>query len=113
MSKANETMQAVAERLIASIEEGLVTGEWQKPWSGGGIAMNAVTGNQYSGANLVALWIYGEEFGRTQTESEFLWLVDPIDGTRAFLEGRIKGESYCLILHLTDQELKASQPAAS
>lgn len=32
---------------------------------------------------------------------------------RAFLEGRIKGESYCLILHLTDQELKAPQPAAS
>ena len=25
---------------------------------------------------------------------------------RAFLEGRIKGEKYCLILHLTDQELK-------
>jgi len=25
---------------------------------------------------------------------------------RAFLEGRVKGEKYCLILHLTDQELK-------
>ncbi len=25
---------------------------------------------------------------------------------RAFLEGRIDGEKYCLILHLTDQELK-------
>ena len=25
---------------------------------------------------------------------------------RAFLEGKIKGEKYCLILHLTDQELK-------
>ena len=25
---------------------------------------------------------------------------------RAFLEGRIKGEKYCLVLHLTDQELK-------
>ena len=25
---------------------------------------------------------------------------------RAFLEGRIKGEKYCLIMHLTDQELK-------
>jgi len=25
---------------------------------------------------------------------------------RAFLEGRIKGDRYCLILHLTDQELK-------
>ena len=26
---------------------------------------------------------------------------------RAFLEGRVKGDSYCLLLHLTDQELKA------
>jgi hypothetical protein len=25
---------------------------------------------------------------------------------RAFLEGRIKGDKYCLVLHLTDQELK-------
>tara|TARA_X000000950_G_scaffold92235_1_gene116112 strand:+ start:1396 stop:2139 length:744 start_codon:yes stop_codon:yes gene_type:complete len=25
---------------------------------------------------------------------------------RAFLEGRVKGEKYCLVLHLTDQELK-------
>ena len=25
---------------------------------------------------------------------------------RAFLEGRIKEDKYCLILHLTDQELK-------
>jgi hypothetical protein len=25
---------------------------------------------------------------------------------RSFLEGRIKGDKYCLILHLTDQELK-------
>ena len=29
--------------------------------------------------------IYGEEFGRTQTESEYLWLVDPIDGTKGFI----------------------------
>ncbi len=28
---------------------------------------------------------YGEEFGRTQTDSEYLWLVDPIDGTKAFV----------------------------
>ncbi len=29
--------------------------------------------------------IYGEEFGRTQADSEFLWLVDPIDGTKGFV----------------------------
>lgn len=26
---------------------------------------------------------------------------------RAFLEGRVRGEAYCLLMHLTDQELKA------
>ena len=26
---------------------------------------------------------------------------------RAFLEGRVRGKSYCLLMHLTDQELKA------
>ena len=29
--------------------------------------------------------IFGEEFGRTQEGSEFLWLVDPIDGTKGFV----------------------------
>ena len=29
--------------------------------------------------------IFGEEFGRTRSESEFLWLVDPIDGTKGFV----------------------------
>jgi histidinol-phosphatase len=29
--------------------------------------------------------IFGEEFGCTQAESEFLWLVDPIDGTKGFV----------------------------
>jgi hypothetical protein len=28
----------------------------------------------------------------------------------AYLEGRVKGESYCLLLHLSDQELKAPRP---
>ena len=28
---------------------------------------------------------YGEEFGRTQQDSEYQWLVDPIDGTKAFV----------------------------
>ena len=37
---------------------------------------------------------------------EPLVLNDGGNPYRAFLEGRIKGEKYCLILHLTDQELK-------
>ena len=28
---------------------------------------------------------YGEEIGRTKADAEFLWLVDPIDGTKNFL----------------------------
>ncbi len=28
---------------------------------------------------------YGEETGRTQGDAEFLWLVDPIDGTKGFV----------------------------
>ena len=37
---------------------------------------------------------------------EPLVLNDGGNPYRAFLEGRIKGEKYCLILHLSDQELK-------
>lgn len=32
--------------------------------------------------------IYGEEHGQSGTEKEYVWVIDPIDGTRAFLEGR-------------------------
>lgn len=28
---------------------------------------------------------YGEETGKTQADAEFLWVVDPIDGTKAFV----------------------------
>ncbi len=30
---------------------------------------------------------YGEETGRTGMEAEYLWLVDPIDGTKSFVRG--------------------------
>ncbi len=30
---------------------------------------------------------YGEELGRGDTDAEFLWLIDPIDGTKAFVRG--------------------------
>jgi inositol-phosphate phosphatase/L-galactose 1-phosphate phosphatase/histidinol-phosphatase len=31
--------------------------------------------------------IFGEEFGRSNTQSEFTWIIDPIDGTRSFIGG--------------------------
>lgn len=30
---------------------------------------------------------YGEELGRESADAEFLWLIDPIDGTKAFVRG--------------------------
>jgi myo-inositol-1(or 4)-monophosphatase len=31
--------------------------------------------------------IIGEEFGRVRDEADYLWIIDPIDGTRAFIAG--------------------------
>ncbi|MFY8202297.1 MAG: histidinol-phosphatase [Pirellula staleyi] len=31
--------------------------------------------------------ILGEEFGRVEGESEFEWIIDPIDGTKSFISG--------------------------
>ncbi len=30
---------------------------------------------------------YGEELGQEQADAEYLWLIDPIDGTKAFVRG--------------------------
>jgi inositol-phosphate phosphatase / L-galactose 1-phosphate phosphatase / histidinol-phosphatase len=32
--------------------------------------------------------IIGEEFGNTNTDAEFVWVIDPIDGTKSFITGR-------------------------
>lgn len=31
--------------------------------------------------------IYGEEYGRSDRESDYLWLIDPVDGTKSFVRG--------------------------
>src|SRR5690349_19366859 len=31
--------------------------------------------------------IIGEEFGSEQVEAEYVWVLDPIDGTKAFMAG--------------------------
>jgi histidinol-phosphatase len=31
--------------------------------------------------------IYGEEFGTSDHDSEYMWLVDPLDGTKSFVRG--------------------------
>jgi hypothetical protein len=45
--------------------------------------------------------------GAGQSGKEPLVMSDGGKPYRAFLEGRIKGDKYCLILHLADQELKS------
>ena len=32
--------------------------------------------------------IYGEEYGAVRTDAEFVWVLDPIDGTKSFITGR-------------------------
>ena len=32
--------------------------------------------------------IYGEEYGMVRTDAEFVWILDPIDGTKSFLIGK-------------------------
>jgi len=61
-AKSDAAMEQVAAKIIASIEAGIVDGDWKKPWAELPIAMNAVTGKQYRGGNLIALWAYGESF---------------------------------------------------
>ncbi len=32
--------------------------------------------------------IFGEEFGKENIDAEFVWVIDPIDGTKSFITGR-------------------------
>ena len=32
--------------------------------------------------------IYGEEYGAVRTDAEFVWVLDPIDGTKSFITGK-------------------------
>jgi myo-inositol-1(or 4)-monophosphatase len=44
----------------------------------------------------------GEEFPATQEGARYVWVVDPIDGTRAFLTGRL---SFCTLVGLLEDGL--------
>ncbi|MCW2249101.1 histidinol phosphatase-like enzyme (inositol monophosphatase family) [Azospirillum fermentarium] len=44
--------------------------------------------------------IYGEEFGTTNLDAEYVWVIDPIDGTKSFISGRpIFGTLVALLRH--------------
>ena len=32
--------------------------------------------------------VFGEEYGKQREEAEFVWVIDPIDGTKSFITGR-------------------------
>jgi histidinol phosphatase-like enzyme (inositol monophosphatase family) len=51
-------------------------------------------------ANFPHHGILGEEYGSERAEAEWLWVLDPIDGTRAFLTGRpLFGTLIALLRH--------------
>ena len=43
--------------------------------------------------------IYGEEQGRDALDSDFLWLVDPIDGTKSFVRGYPMFSTQIALMH--------------
>jgi histidinol phosphatase-like enzyme (inositol monophosphatase family) len=43
--------------------------------------------------------LLGEEFPATRADARYVWVIDPIDGTRAFLTGR---PSFCTLLGLLE-----------
>ena len=43
--------------------------------------------------------IWGEEFGQDRADAEWVWLLDPIDGTRAFITGRPLFTTLISLLH--------------
>ena len=43
--------------------------------------------------------ILGEEFEQTNINSEFIWVIDPIDGTRSFIAGHKDFGTLISLLH--------------
>jgi antirestriction protein ArdC len=56
--------QAVTDRIVAAIEAG--AGDWTMPWhvkAGEGTPVNAFTGKEYRGANVISLWVAAQAAG--------------------------------------------------
>lgn len=57
---------------------------------------------------------YGEESGKRQADAEYLWLVDPIDGTKSFVGGYGMWSTQIALMHRGELVLGVSSaPAAS
>lgn len=94
LAAARQAAQQAAERIRAHYETYLDAG------ASGGIGLEIKADNTpvtiadkeaealiraQLGAQFPDYDFYGEETGRSGTDSEFLWLVDPLDGTRGFV----------------------------
>lgn len=63
-NRAADLMDKIAEQIIDSILAGIASGKWTKPWNAReGLATNAITKKQYSGGNLLYLWMMEEDQG--------------------------------------------------
>ena len=71
--KASELMESVTAEIIRSIEEGIVNGKWEKPWTsfGYGLPLNAVTKNHYNGMNV--LWLMMQRFRSSKWATYKQW----------------------------------------
>lgn len=43
--------------------------------------------------------IYGEEYGPERTDAEWVWVLDPVDGTKAFITGKPSFGTLIALLH--------------
>jgi histidinol-phosphatase len=57
--------------------------------------------------------IYGEEYGKDQFEAEYLWLVDPIDGTKSFVRGTGMFSTQIALMHRGELVLGVSSAPAA
>jgi histidinol-phosphatase len=55
---------------------------------------------------------YGEESGKTQANAEYLWLVDPIDGTKSFVAGYGMFSTQIALMHRGELVLGVSSAPA-
>ena len=44
-------------------------------------------------ANFPEHGIYGEEFGIHNPDADLVWVLDPIDGTKSFITGKVSSAS--------------------
>ena len=57
--------------------------------------------------------IFGEEYGTDRAEAEYLWLIDPIDGTKSFVRGYGMFSTQIALMHHGELVLGVSSAPAA